>query len=81
MKDIPGTVTERVTMLLPDYFDIGEILSSSLSGVEANKMQIEKRQVNNEMIGAKYEVAILIEGEELELALNHYNFLRKYNLA
>jgi hypothetical protein len=44
-------------------------------------MHIEKRRVNSDMIGASYQVAILIDGEELELALNHYNFLHKYNLA
>lgn len=82
MKDIPGTITERFTLLLTAFFEIGEILSSSLSGVKYSDMQIEKRSLYRDMVGAEYRVATLItDEEELRIAMDHYNFLRKYKLV
>lgn len=77
MKDIPGTITDRFTLLLTSFFEVGEVISSTYS----KALQIEKRIKYEDMIGAEYRVAVLIEGEELDTAMTHYNFLRKYKLV
>lgn len=78
MKDIPGTITRRFSVLLPNYFNLGEVITSW----DSTSMVIEKQTRNKEMIGLEYQVAVLItDPQELKIAMDHYNFLRKYNLA
>lgn len=82
MKDIPGTVTERFTLLLTSTYEEGDILSSSLSGVSCYSMQVEKRLECKNTIENEYEVASLItDSNEIDMAINHYRFLRKYKLV
>lgn len=78
MKDIPGTITDRFTILLTDYFDIGEVLINEYR----KSLLIEKQISHRDMIGLEYRVAVLItDSEELRVAMSHYNFLHKYQLV
>lgn len=78
MKNIPGTITDRFTLLMTAYFEVGDVITSA----NFKSMEVEKQISHNDMIGMEYRVAVLItDEEELEVAMNHYNFLHKYKLS
>ena len=76
MKDIPGTYTERFKMTTIIPFLEREVLEYS----DGQVIQVEQLIINGEGVYV-HSVAILLQEEELDNAMRHFNFLRKYNLV
>lgn len=76
MIDIPGTTTERFSILFDYEFKVGDVL-------ESNKTILKVERISYEgILGIEYKVAtVLRDPKELKIAMDHYNFLRKYNLV
>ena len=76
-----GTNRETFKVVLNAQFEKGDILSSpGINGEVYDKSIYPKYET---WLGNLYEYTLLreLEGEELEIAIKHFKFLRKYNLA
>lgn len=79
--NVPGTNRQKFKVVLNAKFENGDILSSpGIKGEICNKSIYPKYET---WLGDLYEYTMLreLEGEELEIAITHFKFLRKYNLA
>ena len=76
MKEIPGTERLRFDMRLSDVHVQGDILTTG----DAHPVIIEKRELDRPF-SFLYTVSVLLGGEELQIALKHYELLKKYNLV
>ena len=75
--EIIGTKRETFDLVLSTFFcKKGDILSAGV-GVD---MEIVNKYKINKTLPNKYKVTLILVGEELEIAWNHYLFLKKYNL-
>lgn len=78
MKDIPGTITNRFSILLSASFDKGHVVSS----YDNIDLEIEEVLESKNTIEKEYKVAsIITDPEEIEMVIGHFKFLSKYRLT
>lgn len=74
MRDIPGTHRTTFEVVFNgNFFEKGDVLSS----IDGNTEVMGRSRYKEGRITLCAELG----GEELEIAIQHYNFLRKYNLV
>ena len=75
MRDIPGTERTTFELILDEVFKKDDIITTS----GGSNAYIDHRELYRPFT-FKYTTSLKLEGEELEIAYNHFKFLNKHNL-
>lgn len=76
MKNIPGTTLLKLRATINWPYEVGEIISVG----EGNLYEVIKRNLSA-FPYFLYELEEILSEDALCIAMDHYNFLRKYNLV